>query len=372
LSARAAFLLAAAAICADAAAAPDGRIAAEPGHPRFGFTLTHYIARTDAEAECSRERTGGASVTADWNILRGYGDDGVHERVKAALANGVSQGARSVRTILWYRHAEDEQMARRRKDPLGLAVASDGALGREVIGNLLGYIDDARKAGFERFFVVIGPQGTANPKCRRKQWGDCFDERLLELNWKVVQQVHEAVFSSDRGIDVVLDVAPTACPSPAGHAILDKNLATASRFILETYKRKFDDRHFIASCGVVHARRDLVKVTGRVTLFQELGLKPAGLDVHIYETEPSRVTATLVESSKEAARLAVPLIVAETFYDHPNIFAAVRELKVSGKLGDLSDLLAFPRRTGSRCQIGVSAPYDLSPQRRALGVSNGN
>lgn len=335
---------------------------------RMGFTLTHESARAAAETECRAPHGSGASVSAANNIVGRYDRPEIRRNVQRMLSAMAAQGANSMRTILWYRHAEDAMMAKRKHDPLGLAVATKGRLPDQTIRNLTDYIGDAKAAGYRRFIVVVGTQGTSNPKCRREDWGDCYDDSLIASSWSVAEQVGTAVRNPTlAGIDVILDIAPTSCAAARGEQLVARNLRRFSRYMVEQYHHVFADNRFITSCGAGNADRDIPELKARVDLFKELGVRPAALDVHVYDTDEPDVRRLLLSSDDMAKGLGVPVLIGETYYDHPNVLQVASELVAAGRIRPLTDLLVFPRRAKSACQIGVPAPYDMAAIGTRLG-----
>lgn len=202
----------------------------------IGFTLTHETVDTEAEDACTAKQGGGASVEGVNNIVKHYDDPALRRRVQSLLTQMAADGARVMRTMVWFRHAEDAQMAARPKDPLGLLVATDGKLHEKEVSNIVNFVSDAQAAGYRRFFVVLGPQGMSNPKCRKGTvWGGCYDEGFLEQSWSVISQVVTALHTPHPSkIEVIVDLSPENCGAD-------------SRSKMPVYRNKSNYTHSVVS-----------------------------------------------------------------------------------------------------------------------------
>ena len=110
--------------------------------PLIGANYTHY-----ANASCSLEGTG---------IVGHYNELGVRRRVQAQLAAMRAAGIESLRLLLW--HMTDPAGA-----GWGVVSSRDGRLGELDRSNLIRYLRDVRRAGFERLTVSFGPMWTNSP-----------------------------------------------------------------------------------------------------------------------------------------------------------------------------------------------------------------
>lgn len=279
-----------------------------------------------------------------------------------------NDGASAMRGYLWYRHAEDTAFQLRRGDPIGLLVAADGKLPERDVSNFAAIVSDAKKLGYRRFVVLFGVQGSANTKCRKgNEFGGCYKSQLDGLTWGVTKQVVRAlqpIASSD--FDIVYDIAPESCPA-GSKLLVDKILATEQRTRATQYRDEFGDKHFIMSCGAGRAARGIAGIRAVASLYRELRIRPAAIDVHVYELEPDKVVDILTAANRAAAELGVPFDINETYYDHPNLFTAIARMESVNQLPALRQVLIFPLHARSNCQIDVSAPYDIAAMNKHLG-----
>lgn len=341
---------------------------AQAGALALGFTLTHLAVDVAAEPSCRAKGGSGATIRAQDNIIVRYDDPAVRERVRAMLRQMHAQGASVLRTNLWFRHAEDRAFGPRARDPLGLMVASAGALPGRYLSQLERYLLDARQAGFEQFILVAGVQGRANPRCRAAggEWGSCYEADLTPLSFGVVEQVVAHLQRSDlEGLKLIFDIAPSTCAPSDSARRVDRQLMAYARFMVKSYRERFGDRRFIASCGGNDARRAERGLAAQSAMYRALGVLPAAMDLHIYVTDRDAVTRLIDVAQREASGLGVPLIIGETYFDHPNVFDTLRTQR--GRWPALGTLLVWPRLEQSACHFSVAPPYALAPIVQRLG-----
>jgi len=359
-----------------AAAAAQGKCG-----PTVGFTLTHLHVDTSKEAECLELGTGTAetrvsTLHAADNIVQSYADPNMRAAVKSDIAQMVVQGATAMRTILWFYLAEDEKVAQKeRNNPnsAGMVEATAGKLPDAIVSNLVQLISDAKSAGISRYIVSMGSQGTQNPKCRaggdQAEWGNCYDPSLFKYSWTVTEQVAKALKSPRlSGIDVLIDIAPEGCFDPSLRTLLDRNLKDHASQMISHYRDEFGDRQFITSCGGGRSERSIRGLQGMEQLYMTLHTRPAAVDLHVYDKNQQDIAQMLEAADAAAKRLGVPMEIGETNIDHPYLFGTIHALLSNGKLASLRNVLVFPRRAASKCQIDVQAPYNIAAVRAAMGL----
>jgi hypothetical protein len=148
------------------------------------------------------------------------------------------------------------------------------------------------------------------------------------------------------------------------------NVNAFTRYMVSHYRDKFGDHQFIASCGTGSQERVLGELAAQVSLFRDLGVRPASLDIHMYETDPEVLRNILLSADATARRLGVPLDVLETYYDHVSLFKIASDLMSANQLPSLRDLVVWPRKMTSECSMDVRAPYDMKGMDAELGRRN--
>ena len=359
----------------------SGAASQENCGPSVGFTLTHWHVDASREGECLERGAGTAetrvsTLRATDNIVQSYADPKVRAGVKSDITQMVGQGATAMRTILWYYLAEDQTELRKERNPsrIGMVEAVGGKLPDAIVSNLVQLISDAKSAGIRRYIVSMGGQGAQNPKCRQggvsEEWGNCYDPSLFKYSWGVTEQVVKALKSSSSlsGIDVLVDVASESCFDPSLQTLVDRNLKDHASRMIEHYRDQFGDHQFITSCGGGRAERTLRGLEGMEQLYASLRTKPAAVDMHVYDKNSQDVLQMLETADALAKKMGIPLEIGETNIDHPNLFTSIASLRSRGELSSLRDVLVFPRRATSNCQIDVQAPYNIGSIRSATGL----
>lgn len=336
-----------------------------PGAPfAVGFVLTHVKARCIGQDGPAHKDLG---VRPEDYVVAHYDDPEVRSSVRAALDQMHGQGASIMRTNLWFRHAEDIQMARA-PDPLGMLVASDGRLPAAKLANLVRLASDARSSGYTLFGVAIGPQGRSNPKCREGGvFGACYDPGLLERSWSVVDQTAAALLPlRTPGFQVVLDISPENCPDGEAGPLVERNEEAFTKAIVGRFARKYGTG-FFASCGGAPPSRGARGLQALARIYREMNVRPALIDVHLYERNSNAVDAELINADRVAGGFGVPLYVMETYADDSVLFAEAERLKRARQAANLAGVMIWPLDAGAACQISISPPYDF---RRILSVGN--
>ncbi len=367
-------------LVADGAASPPGKALDCDARRRpalaVGFTLSHIDVAPAGAMACDGGSRPGPPVESGRNVVMHYDDPAIANETRSALRIMAAQGASVVRDVLWYYHTEDRATAARdRVSPLGLAAATDGKLPDDVLRNLLAYIRDAQQAGYDRFYVALGVQGSALPQCRRGAtgWGECFDARFLAPTWSVTRQVVEAVRLARLRIKVIFDIAIEQCYAPASGWLADRNKQEFTRYMVKNYATTFHDRNFIVSCGAAGgavARADAA-LKALVQLYDELGVRPDSVDIHDYADTLPKTREILLDANRAAERLGVPLVIGETWFDNPNVYDAVDDLLRDGQVRP-RDMIIWPGAAHSACRpdITLKPPFDMEAVRRKLGLSD--
>jgi hypothetical protein len=330
----------------------------------LGFTLTH------TDVHCNKARAGGqvrkgAGVDDAHNIVLHYDQPDIRARTRTILAGMIGEGARLVRTILWFRDTTQDDKPSG-ADVLGLLRAHDGTLPEQKVQNIVAFASDARAAGYRELVLVPGPLIEASPKCRAVEFGACFDETTLGRTWSLVAQIKRAIqpLSTSR-FRILLDIGPETCPTISRQPV-GRTLAQYTEFMIAHYSREFHDGEFIVSCGGgATATQGLTRLRALASLYRQLHVKPAGLDLHMYFENPSDYGTALAGAEAEAEHLNTNLFVLETYLDNGPMFDALRRLRDAAKLDRLSMLAVWPLKSNAGCQLSEGAPFPLDLLKRA-------
>ncbi|HLY57281.1 MAG TPA: hypothetical protein VKS60_17085 [Stellaceae bacterium] len=361
--------------CGSAADVPtaSGCVSSAIDRVALGFTLTHYEVHLDRLGLCDTDR--GATTEEKANIVLHYDDPAVRQRVRPMLQQMAQEGAQALRTILWYRLAEDVPMAHavERHDHLGYPVATGGILPNGYIENLKEFARDVAEAGYKRLYINMAPQGTSNPitsaRTCRPGMPNCWHPDYLQEVWSVADQViGELRKDSGSRIDLVFDIASESCFLPDPNSELEQNLARQVRYMVSHYASTYGSGGFVVSCIGVRAQRALPDLKALQALYQELNVRPAAVDVHMYPLDAGQAEAILLAASQAATALSVPLDISETFANDPMVAQLLEQLAGSGKLSNLRTVLVFPHSRSAVCHADVSPPYDVGGLERMFGL----
>ncbi len=190
---------------------------------------------------------------------------------------------------------------------------------------------------------------------------------VFPLSSSVVSQVRTAMQESANSIEVLLDISPEGCFDSSGTRLIDRTQRDFTSRMISAWDRGPTKVEFFVSCGAGRAKRALRDLSGLIALYRDQAVKPAALDLHIYERDRSEIRRLLAAADAAATKLGVPLDINETYYDHADLFNELSPKVAGEELNSIRALLVFPRRSKSYCQIDVDAPYDMTSIGAAIG-----
>jgi hypothetical protein len=136
--------------------------AADNRAPLIGVNYNHF-----AFPDCSLDDTG---------IVLTYEEPGVRTTVRHQLAAMRAAGIQTLRLLLW--HVTDAGDMR-----WGVVSSRGGRIAEPYRSNLIHYLSDVRKAGFEQLTLAFAPQGAHMPL------GGFYDPATFVENWEFVRDV---------------------------------------------------------------------------------------------------------------------------------------------------------------------------------------
>lgn len=312
------------------AAAGGSSPAAAP--PLIGANYTHY-----ANADCSLANTG---------IITHYQDPGIRRLVQAQLAAMHAAGVQTLRLLLWF-------MTDARGTNWGIVSSRGGRLAEPYRSNLIRYVSDVRRAGFERLTVSFSPE------YRNLPLDPAYDPSTFEENWRFIRQV----------VPLVRRYGPAATEidlnneEPAGK--WDSPTAVADT---ETYVTKLWSK-YVDTFGAAGATFSVIGADGPddasarlqhlVDALQASGKPlPGWFDIH----PPYTFTGTLavlraVDQTLTSDHLSQPLVVGEEAYDYAPAAQAIAQF-MSESVRPVIEVMEWPLTADRPCAaISVSAPY---------------
>lgn len=284
-------------------------------------------------------------------ILSQYVREHVRTTVREQLREMLKAGFSTIRTSITHRRS-------RYNDLEGPLLSEDGSISmtdRQAIGH---FIDDIHGAGFHAVEIVFGFLEESNIYCRRAAYGDCFDSRVADVNWRFIRQATEAVMSEAGDLGVRFDLNNEGCPSPS---MEPSAVAAAARYlqtIASNFQQEFGTNWLISCPDSPHAQRLILLLTE----LQEVGLRPRYVEIHTYDTDQASVT-NLLDAADSAAKTArASLIIGETRYhsvEQAVIFQRWLRMHASNSVVEIDE---WPLRDpATRCSVDTIPPYTPGP-----------
>ena len=308
-----------------ASTAPAGATSA----PLIGVNYTHV-----AFPNCSLDDTG---------IVLTYDERGVRAEVRRQLAAMRAAGIQTLRLLLW--HVTDAATMR-----WGVVSSGGGHLAEPYRSNLIHYLGDVRRAGFEQLTLVFAPEGANMPL------GGFYDSATFDANWEFIRDVRPLLKEygpASTRVDLINEGAPPAWESP-------DVLAEAEDYITKMWSNYVDafgseDASF-SSVGADGPYDTAARMQNLVDALRASGRPlPRWFDVHPpYDHDGMLAVLRAVDAMLTANGLSQPLVIGETAYDDPGVASAIAQFRAESARPILA-VMAWPLRAGSQC--GVSAPY---------------
>lgn len=312
---------------------PESDYAAVPAamrtEPLVGTNYTHH-----SFERCSWTGNG---------ILHTYHRPDVAERVHTQLGRMREEGIGSLRLIVWHMRDVAGQH-------WGVVPSRGGRLPEPFRSNLVGYLSEVRRWGFQRLTVSFSPQWANSPL------RDNYDPERFEENWAFIRDVRALALEhgpADVRFDLVNEGAPSA-HAPAAQRV------RMGRYVRDLWGRWVD------AYGPDHATVSVIAPEGPhdrgrrlESLLEQLGASgaplPSWFEVHLnYAAEGVAWGLHGIDSVLTARGLDQPITIGETSYDDPAVSAAIADfLARSGR--PVSEVLQWIRRAGADCE--VSPPY---------------
>jgi hypothetical protein len=306
--------------------------------PLIGVNYNHF-----AFPNCSLDDTG---------IVLTYGEPGVRTIVRRQLAAMRAAGIQSLRLLLW--HVTDAGDMR-----WGVVSSHGGRLAEPYRSNLVHYLSDVRKAGFERLTLVFAPEGANMPL------GGFYDPATFEENWELVRDVRPLLKQygpASTHVDLINEGAPPDWESP-------DVFAKAQAYITNMWSNYVDafggeDASF-SSVGADGPYDTAARMQNLVDALRASGRPlPRWFDVHPpYDHDGMLAVLRAVDAMLTADGLSQPLVIGESAYDDPGVASAIEQFRLESARPIL-EVMTWPLRAGQQC--GVSAPYRADAYIQAL------
>lgn len=333
---------------------------------RVGPNFTHIALQPATEKGCQAQQ--GLTLSRSNNILLNYSDARIRIAARQIMANIAAQGARAIRAMVWYRIAELEQ-PHQRQDTIGSVEVPAGGIPTAFLSHVIQFAEDVRQSGIEHLVIAFGPEGRANPACRRYQWGDCFESKAANPSWQFIRKVARSLEAGNFP-RITFDLSNELCFDDPGTIPFDHNARFYGEYILSRFVREFPRARFTISCTGTTAAQMQGRLRGIEALYTRLRVRPAVLEVHGYSL-PLETRALLLAAQNTASKLGVPLVIGEMPADSPGLQEMAR-MRVNGALPSLTDVMVWPKSWGSACHMNLSTADAMRAAQLALGLRGQN
>lgn len=316
----------------------------DPAYAATVYGINYDVVATDTSQTPVCKTNSNATVHGKFITSR-YGDANMQEAVRKELKPIHESGFQTVRSIFELFPGSN---------PSGDLIDT-GKIDEPLLNSVKEYIRDMREAGFKEMILAFGMQGTANPICRKTQWGDCFDPSTIassiEAESKIIQAAH-----SVKGISLRIDLLNEGCVSVAGPKTANENFTRIIHAAAKMHTR-FPDIPATVSCQIERTGDGLVS-TAR--LFAESGDHVGFFDIHAYPVAAHSEATVLVAAAKSLRGSKTPVIIGETTYGDPEYRHLIADSYRQAFGQDPPELLFWPLHSmSSHCNFDVGHPYLL-------------
>jgi hypothetical protein len=302
----------------------------------IGANYSHY-----QNKDCSLDDTG---------IVTHYQERGVRRLVRGQLVAMHAAGIQSLRLILW--HMTDASGQR-----WGVVSSDRGRLAEPYRSNLIRYLNDVRRAGFEQLTIAFGPEYTNAPLPPTPT--DVYDPAKFEENWQFIRNVRPLLKSygpASTHLDLINEGPAGAFDSPTVFAQTHDYLKRMWSNYVEAFGA--DDASF-SIIGGGGAGDAVPRLRNLLDALQESGKPlPHWFDIHPpYSSDGTVDTLRVVDQVLTARGLPQPLVIGEEAYDDLSVARAIAEFSRSSSRR-IIEVGEWPLTADRPCtNISVSPPY---------------
>jgi hypothetical protein len=295
--------------------------------PLIGANYTHYASR---------------SCGLNHGIITHYNLPGVRRRVRTQLAAMRAAGIKSLRLLLWY-------MTDATGQNWGIVSSGGGHLAEPYRSNLIHYLSDVRRAGFEQLTLSFAPEWTSAPLMPN------YDPSLFEEDWEFVRDVVPLLKRfgpRSTRIDLQNEGEPPSWLDPAA-------LAQAEDWITRMWSNYVDafgsaDASF-SSVGADGPYDTADRVQNLIDALRASGRPlPRWFDIHpAYNFGGTLSTLQAVDALLTREGLSQPLVVGEEAYNDRFVAHAIRQF-IANSPRRVLEVMEWPLRADRSCP---SAPF---------------
>jgi hypothetical protein len=290
-------------------------------------------------------------------IVPAYQNPNVRTIVRAQLRSMRGSGFTTLRVLVFHDHIPDASES-------DSFTSLDGHVAPEDAAKLRNFVTDIAAAGFTTLEIVPSFVSENDLYCREKAWGDCFDPRRTDENWRFIAETTRIVSAAAAPLALRFDIANEAAPDPHMPASALRQAKTYLTAIAGRFAREFGDSWLISA-----ARSDASPATETgdrlgllVADLGEAGLRPKYLELHSYSGDGNDLVESLNEMQSLAQRIDASVILGEMRYHSEVQASAVAGWLAKNPQSRVIDLIQWPEYDPSQiCAIDPQPPYTPGP-----------
>ena len=336
--------------------------------PYVGVNFTHY-----------------GNQLEGYSIIQNYHDASVCLQVQSHLTAMRSNGAQTVRILIWHYDAATAQ-------DWGVIPhrLSSGNIGipEPYRSNLINYLQDIKSAGFARAIIGFAPMADNNPF---QDWQNCqadfFDAGnpdYFDQNWNFIQVVRDLAVThgpSEIRFDLLNEGVPNVWldSSCTGGKSTRQQVKTYGTNMLNNFATAFGAGAATIS-AITSARVLCTSATTYDTAVLEGSLQdlldmhgahtPDWFALHMYDADDASCTTTqeleVIHQSLLAADSfftgqgypSTPFVIQETYYNNSEVAAKIDQFIQTSSRG-VEEILSWPHTQGSASHVNIAPPYQV-------------
>jgi len=350
---------------------PVGEQAVLGTQPYIGTNFTHY-----------------GNTLEGSSILQNYDQVEVCRKVQNDLATMRSQGAQTIRVLIWHYDAAESQ-------DWGVIPhrLPSGEIGipEPYRTNFVRYLQDITRAGYARIIIGFAPMANNNPF---QDWQNCqadfFDEGnpdYFDQNWEFIRVIRDIAVEygpSDVRFDLLNEGVPNEwldipCSDGKSTRAQVRTYGTDMlNMFFSTYGAGDATISAITSARVLCTSPSEYNTDVLEGSFQDLldmhgTYSPGWFALHMYEADHAGCSEEqkldVIYQSLIAAEAffgtdyaAVPFVIQETYHNN-SVVASKIEQFIQGSGRGIEEILSWPHTQGSSVHIDVAPPYLLEEYR---------
>ena len=292
-----------------------------------------------------------ASVFRGNWIVDQYQSADVRQIVQTQLRQMRAAGFSRLRTLIYHRRPTNDRSS-------GALISEDGAVVPGDRETLRSFFSDIASAGYRGLEITYGFVEQNSLYCHKNKWGDCFDPRRTDENWRFVADVAETALGVAGMPELRFDLANEGCAAPSMPAETIANAGRYLRTVAARFGERFGDQWLVSCADSARAER----VALLIQQLAEINLRPRTIEMHTYSTDAGHLHGELEAANAIAQRLDAALVVGEMRYHSSDENDLLLGWLRSQPQTQLREIFEWPLRDPSTgCGMDVGPPFTPGP-----------